>query len=34
MHYTEEQLAAFEKAISMFKGDVNDLHFQQPGFPG
>ncbi|HIR07852.1 MAG TPA: chromosomal replication initiator protein DnaA [Candidatus Pullichristensenella stercoripullorum] len=28
MHYTEEQLAAFEKAISMFKGDVNDLLFK------
>ena len=27
MHYTEEQLAAFEKAISMFEGDVHEYIF-------
>ena len=27
MHYTEEQLAAFEKAISMFKGDMTEPCF-------
>ena len=27
MHYTEDQLAAFEKAISMFKADMNELFF-------
>ena len=27
MHYTEEQLAAFEKAISMFESDVNTYIF-------
>ncbi len=27
MHYTEDQLAAFEKAIAMFKADMNELFF-------
>ena len=27
MRYTEEQLAAFEKAIDMFRGDVNAMIF-------
>ena len=27
MHYTEEQLAAFEKAIAMFRSDVTTAIF-------
>ena len=27
MHYTEEQLAAFEKAMDMFRGDMNEMIF-------